>query len=113
MASLTPQQRYKTAISNYRIPNQLAVPATHFSSNILPGKTSFSTRQMRRLKTILTPNEFQQFTGGFTGRKLNSEGLPKLFGRGMKKKKKKEKKKKPRKKKGKNKKRKNKKNSKK
>ena len=87
MSALKPSERYVIAVENNKMPNRMFLSPNHFASQALPGKPSFSTKRFRRLKKILTPNEFTHFTGGFKGRPLNREGLPKVFGRGIEKKK--------------------------
>lgn len=86
MSTIPISERYKAAIENNRIPNRISVPNEHFVSNVLPGRTSASTKRLRTLKKILTPNEMDYFTKNFNGRQLNRHGLP-TSGRGIKKKK--------------------------
>lgn len=83
MSSLTPSQRYAAAMQSQRIPHRISLNADHFSSESLPGKTTFTTKRLRKLKKILTPNEYRHYTSAFKGRTLNREGMPKLVGRGL------------------------------
>ena len=82
MSSLTPSQGYAAAMHNHGNPHRISLNADHFSSKALPGKTSFTTKRLRKLKNILTPNEFSYYTSKFKGRNLNKEGLPTVAGRG-------------------------------
>ena len=47
---------------------------SHFASNVLPGRTNYTTKWLNKLKEILTPNEFTHFTKGLSGRQLNPRG---------------------------------------
>lgn len=91
MSTIPILERYKAAVENNRIPNRISIPNEHFVSNVLPGRTSATTKRLKTLKKILTPNEVEYFTKNFNGRQLNRHGLP-TSGRGIRKSSKKNKK---------------------
>lgn len=86
MSTIPISERYKAAVENNKIPTRISIPNEHFVSNVLPGRTSSSTKRLRTLKKILTPNELSHYTMNFNGRQLNRHGLP-TSGRGARKKK--------------------------
>ena len=64
--------------------NSMMIPNAHYTQSRLPGGSDSSTKLLKRLKRMYTPNEFTHFTKSFTGRKLDPKtGLPKpITGRG-------------------------------
>ena len=83
--------RYETALKQNPIPTRIMLPNAHFVSNVLPGRTSSTTRRLKQLQKMYTANEFSHYTKGFKNRQLNLRtGLP--SGRGVSKSKKKKKK---------------------
>ena len=82
--------RYETALKQNPIPTRIMLPNAHFVSNVLPRRTSSTTRRLKQLQKMYTANEFSHYTKGFKNRQLNLRtGLP--SGRGVSKSKKKKK----------------------
>ena len=74
--------RYETALKQNPIPTRIMLPNAHFVSNVLPGRTSSTTRRLKQLQKMYTANEFSHYTKGFKNRQLNLRtGLP--SGRGV------------------------------
>jgi hypothetical protein len=78
------KDRYEAALKQNPIQSRMTLPNSHFVSNVLPGRTSSTSKKLKQLQQILTPNEFTYYTKGFAGRQLNLRtGLP--TGRGSQK----------------------------
>ena len=77
------RERYEAALRQNPIPSRMTLPNSHFVSNVLPGRTSSTTKRLKQLQHMLTPNEFSYYTKGFAGRQLELRtGFP--SGRGGK-----------------------------
>ena len=76
--------RYESALKQNSIPSRIALPNTHFVSNVLPGRTSSMTKRLKQLQKMYTANEFSYFTKNFKDRQLNLRTcLPTVGGRGV------------------------------
>ena len=77
-------QRYQKAMERNPVPN--AMPSMYSRQSFLPGQTSFIRKKLERLKRIATPSSIDSMTDKFDGHRIDPRtGVPKMFGRGKRK----------------------------
>ena len=77
-------QRYQKAMERNPVPN--AMPSMYSRQSFLPGQTSFIRKKLEQLKRIATPSSIDSMTDKFEGHRIDPRtGVPKMFGRGKRK----------------------------